>query len=91
MREAPCSRSGAIRPGAGWETRGGATRHNKTIRQLQEWHRGSHPSVENTGETNQHFIHRTETKNQNSKLNHDDIKMLTHILFSADNNLAKLC
>jgi fructose-1-phosphate kinase PfkB-like protein len=32
---------------------------------------------------NQHFIHRTETTNQNSKINHDDSKTLTQILFSA--------
>jgi hypothetical protein len=31
---------------------------------------------------NQHFIHRTETTNQNSKINHDDSKTLTQILFS---------
>jgi hypothetical protein len=43
----------------------------------------SHPSVENKGEANQHFIHRTEAINQNSKLNHDDSKTLTQILFSA--------
>jgi hypothetical protein len=91
MREAPCSQSGATRPGAGWETRGGATRHNGTIHRLQGWHRGIHRSDENKGEMNQHFIHRTETTNQNSKLNHDDIKTLTQILFSTDNNLAKLC
>jgi hypothetical protein len=42
-------------------------------------------------ETNQHFIHRTETTNQNSKINHGDSKTLTQILFSANDNLAKLC
>jgi hypothetical protein len=31
---------------------------------------------------NQHFIHQTETTNQNSKINHDDSKTLTQILFS---------
>jgi hypothetical protein len=89
--EAPRSQSGATRPGAGWETRGGATRHNGTIRQLQGWRRGSHPSVKNKEETNQHFIHQTETTNQNSKINHGDSKMLTLILFSTNDNLAKLC
>jgi hypothetical protein len=70
-------------PEAGWETRGGATRHNGTSRRLHGWHRGSHPSVENKGEMNQPFIRRTETTNQNSKINHDDNKTLTRILFSA--------
>jgi hypothetical protein len=79
--EDPYSRSGATRPGVGWETWGGATHRNETISQLQGWHRGSHPSVENKGEMNQHFIHRTETTNQNSKINHDDNKTLTWILF----------
>jgi hypothetical protein len=67
-RETPCSRSGAARPEAGWETWDGATRHNGTIRRLQGWRRGSYPSVENKGETNQHFIPRTEATNQNSKI-----------------------
>jgi hypothetical protein len=40
---------------------------------------------------NQHFIHQIETTNQNSKINHDDSKTLTQILFSANDNLAKLC
>jgi hypothetical protein len=31
---------------------------------------------------NQHFIHRIETTNQNSKINHDDSRTLTQILFS---------
>jgi hypothetical protein len=88
--EATCNRNGATRPGAGWEPRGGATHHNETIHRLQGWRRGSHPSIENKGEMNQHFIHRTEITNQNSELNQDDIKTLTQILFSIDNNLAKL-
>jgi hypothetical protein len=90
-REAPCSRSGATRPRAGWETRGGATRHNGTICRLQGRHRGSHPFVENKGEMDQHFICQTGTANQNSKLNYDDVKTLTQILFSTHNKLAKLC
>jgi hypothetical protein len=85
-RGAPCSRSSATRPGAGWQTRGGATHHNETIRQLQGWRRGSHLSVENKGEMNQHFINWTETTNQNSKLHHYDVKALTQILFSTDTN-----
>jgi hypothetical protein len=88
--EAPCNRSGATSPGVGWETRGGATRHNGTIHRLQGWHRGSHPFVGNKGETNQHFIHRTETTNQNSKINHGDSKTLTQILFPTNDNLTKL-
>jgi hypothetical protein len=83
MRGAPCSQGGATRPEAGWGTWGGATHHNRTIHRLQGWRRGSHPSIENNGETKQHFIHRTETTNQNSKINHDDNKTLTQILFSA--------
>jgi hypothetical protein len=39
----------------------------------------------------QHFIHRIETTNQNSKINHSDSKMLTQILFETDNDPAKLC
>jgi hypothetical protein len=81
--ETTCSRSGATRPEAGWETRRGATRHNGTIRRLQGWHRGSHPSVEDKGETNPHFINRTEATTQNTKINHDDNKTLTQNLFSA--------
>jgi hypothetical protein len=91
MWEAPCSQSGATRPGARWETRGGATCHNGTIRRLQGWRRGSHPFVKNKEETNQYFIHRTETINQNSIMTHDDNKTLTQILFSTDDNLTKLC
>jgi hypothetical protein len=49
----------------------------------------SHPSVKNKGEINQHFIHRTETTDQNSKINYDDNEMLTRILFLTDNDLAK--
>jgi hypothetical protein len=90
IREAPCSRNGVTRPRAGWETRGGATRHNGTIHRLQGWRRGSHPSVKNKGEMNQHFIHQIETMNQNSKINHGDNKMLTQILFSTNDNLTKL-
>jgi hypothetical protein len=67
MQESLCSQSGATRPGAGWENRGGATHHNGTIRRLRRWCRGSHPSIENKGEMSQHFIHRIETTNQNSK------------------------
>jgi hypothetical protein len=66
-RESICSQSSAPHPGARWENRGGATRHNGTIRWLRGWRRGSHPSMENKGEMNQHFIHRTEITNQNSK------------------------
>jgi hypothetical protein len=44
-------------------------------------HRGSHPSFKNKGEMNQHFINRTETTNQNSKINHNDSKTLTQIPF----------
>jgi hypothetical protein len=40
---------------------------------------------------NQHVIHRTETTNQNFKINHGDSKMLTQIQFSTNDNLAKLC
>jgi hypothetical protein len=80
-QEAPCRQNGATRPGARWETRGGATRRNITIHQLQGWRRGSYPSVKNKEEMNQYFIHRTETINQNSKINHDDNKTLTHIPF----------
>jgi hypothetical protein len=40
---------------------------------------------------NQHFIHRTETTNQIFKINHDDNKTLTRILFLTDDDLAKLC
>jgi hypothetical protein len=40
-----------------------------------------HPSIENMGETNQYFIQRIETTNQNSKINHDGKKTLTQILF----------
>jgi hypothetical protein len=81
--ETPCSQSCATHPGAGWETRGGATRHNETIRRLQGWHRDSHPSVKNKGEMNQNLIHQIETTDQNSKINHDDSKELTQILLSA--------
>jgi hypothetical protein len=42
-------------------------------------------------EMNQHFIHRTETMNQKSKINHSNSKTLTQILFSANDNLTKLC
>jgi hypothetical protein len=38
---------------------------------------------------NQHFIYRTETTNQNSKINHDDNKTLTLILSLTDDDLAK--
>jgi hypothetical protein len=81
MRESLCRQSGATRPKAGWENRGGATRHNETIRRLRGWRRGSRPSAKNKGEMNQYFIHRTETTNQNPKINHDDNKTLTQILF----------
>jgi hypothetical protein len=56
---------------------------NGTIHRLQGWRRGSHSSVENKGKMNQHFIHRTEPTNQTSKINHDDSKTLTLILFLA--------
>jgi hypothetical protein len=44
----------------------------------------------NKRETNQHFIHRTETTIQNFKINHDDNKILTQILSLTDGDLLKL-
>jgi hypothetical protein len=44
----------------------------------------------NKGETNQHFINRTETTNRNSKINHND-KMLTQILIKTNDDLTKPC
>jgi hypothetical protein len=53
------------------------------ISSIEQGQQTKTPSIENKGETNQHFIHRTEATNHNSKINHDDVKTLTPILFSA--------